>query len=224
MTPAYYNKLTWPVRVRLARMALPKSTKTALARELGTTVHTIVNWERGRCVPKQNTHKLRIKELCEIGVASSASSGLSINFLLGGFDSNETILTRPLLSRDKSATTLAIAALATRLSAYVQSLIPDTMFIVSMDTVFNTYPSYVNLHVEPVEFPDVNFIFRISHLPAGSSYTLELLISAGGEAVSSYICDISDNNIAKAVRLLKKLINKLKPNDKRRSKSRTKQY
>lgn len=217
MTLTDYNRLPWPTRVKLARLALPKATKTALAYELGTTVHTIVNWEQGKCIPKSHNHRLRIKELCEAGV-SAADTRLSINFLLGGFDGNETILTQPLLSRDKGAATLALSAIATRLATHIQIFMPDTMFVISADTVFNTYPSYVNLHVTPVELPGVNFIFRLSHFPSGASYNLEFLVSTGEELVSKYVCDISDSNIAKAIRLLKKFINKLKPNGRSRTK------
>lgn len=222
MTQAEYNKLTWPVRVRMARMALPKSTKTALAKELGTTVHTIVNWEGGKCIPKQQSHRLRIKELCDVGISAS-SPGLSINFLLGGFDGNETILTQPLRSRDKSAAVLALMAVSIRLTMHIQTFLPTTMFVITADTVFNAYPSYINVRATPIELNGVSFIFRISHLPGGSSYTLELLISSNDEITNVYACDISDSGIVKAVRLLKKFINKLKPNDKRRSRSRIKQ-
>lgn len=215
MTSSDYDKLSWPARTRLARLALPKATKTALAEELGTTVHTIVNWEYGKCIPKQKRHRERIKELCENGVSASGAK-ISVDFLLGGFDANEGIISQPLLTRDKSSTTLVLLAIATRLAEHI-SAVTNTMLVTSMDTVFNTYPSYANLYVTPVEIPGLQFTIRLSHLPAGTSYTLELLVNLQGEAISRYVCDITDNTIAKAIALLKKFINKLKPNAKSRS-------
>lgn len=209
MTQSEYDNLPWPLRVRLARLALPRPTKTALADELQTTVHTIVNWESGKCVPKQQRHKNRIKELCENGVSVSGS-GISVNFLLGGFDANEVILTRPLLSRDKSATTLALLAIATRLSTHIYSTITKTIPIISTETVFNTYPSYVNVHVSLIDLPGHRIVFRLSHLPAGTSYTMDMLFYTNDELVNRYVCSVSDANIAKAVRLLKKFSNKIK--------------
>jgi DNA-binding XRE family transcriptional regulator len=217
MTNTDYENLPWPARVRMARIALPKPTKVALADELGTTVHTIVNWESGKCSPKQQHHKDRIKELCAAGITVTGSK-LNIDFLLGGIDANEVILTQPLLSRDKSGTTLALLAIATRLSSHIRTVVRRSMLVITIDTVVNTYPSSVDIHIAPVEMPDARFVIKLSHLPAGACYTLDLNIYEYGEAVSRYTCDISDSNIAKAIRILKKSINKLiKPNATSRS-------
>lgn len=219
MTSSDYDKLSWPARTRLARLALPKATKKALAEELGTTIHTIVNWECGRCAPKQKHHRERIKELCENGVSATGAK-ISVDFLLGGFDANEDIISQPLHNRDKSATTLVLLAIATRLSEHISSTVTNAMLVISVDTVFNTYPSYANLYVTPVEIPGLQFALRLSHLPAGTSYTLELSVNLQGEVLSRYVCDVTDNTIARAIALLKKFINKLKPNDKSRSRIR----
>lgn len=216
MTDSDYDKLSWAARVRLARLALPRATKRALADELGTTVHTIVNWEYGRCIPKQKCHRERLKELCENGI-SSHSSKISVDFLLGGIDANESIIVQPLHTRDKSSTTLVLLALATRLSAHITAAITKSMLVTSVDTVFNTYPSYANLYVTPIEVPGLRFTLRLSHLPAGTSYTLELLVHFHEEILSRYVCDITDRSAARVIALLKKFINKLKPNDKSRS-------
>lgn len=219
MTHTDYENLPWPTRVRMARLSLPNPTKTALARELGATIHTVVNWESGKCIPRKKHHKERIRELCEAGV-TVVGSKLNINFLLGGFDANETVITQPLLSRDKSTTTLALMAIATRLACHIQSVVDRTIMVISIDTVFNTYPSYVDVHVTPVEIQNLRFIFRLSHAPAGSTYTMELTIYEGRDISGRYVCDISDSNVAKAIRLLKKSVNKLKPNAKNRSRLR----
>jgi hypothetical protein len=201
----------------MARLVLPKATKRALADELGTTIHTIVNWERGRCIPKQQAHREKIRELCETGLPVS-SAKLNVNFLLGGIDANATTLAQPLLTRDKSTTTLVLFALATRIAEHIGAIINNIMFVMSADTVLNTYPSYVNLYVAPVEIPDVRFILRISHIPAGMFYTIELMAYSGEELVSRNVYDVSDSSVMKVVSLLKKFINKLKPNAKRRQK------
>lgn len=215
MTSSDYDKLSWPSRVRMARLVLPKATKRALADELHTTIHTIVNWERGKCIPKQREHRERIRELCENGIPVS-STKLNVNFLLGGIDANETTLIQPLITRDKSSTTLVLFALASRLANHINSIINNIMFVMSADTVLNTYPSYVNLYVSPVEIPGVRFIFRLSHLAAGTSYTIEMLSYSNEELVSRNIFDASDSSVMKLVSLLKKFINKLKPNGNKR--------
>lgn len=219
MTDSDYDRLSWPARIRLARLALPKATKTALAKELGTTVHTIVNWECGRCVPKQEIHRQRIKELCASGVAATGSK-LNVNFLLGGIDANESILTRPLFSRDKSSTTLVLTAMAVKLAEHITHAVPNTVFVISLDTVINTYPSYINIHVAPTNIPEIRFMIRLSHIPAGITYTMELLVYNNDELASRYICDVSDASTLKVVGLLKKFIKKIKPDDKRRSRIR----
>lgn len=213
MISSDYDKLSWPARVRLARLALPKGTKKALADELATTVHTIVNWEHGKCVPKSKTHRERIKDLCENGISVSGAK-ISVNFLLGGFDANEAIVMQPLLTRDKSATTLVLLAIATRLAEHLVSVINKTVLVTSIDTVFNTYPSYVNLYATPVILPDTRFLFRLSHMPSGTTYTMDMLTYKHEELVSRYVCDISDSSIAKAIAILKKFINKIKSNGK----------
>lgn len=221
MTHTDYENIPWSARVRMARLTLPKPTKTALAVELGTTVHTIVNWESGKCTPRKNYHKERIRELCEAGV-TVVGSKLNINFLLGGFDANESIIVQPLLSRDKSAATLVLMAIATRLAMHIQTAITCTMLVITLDTVFNTYPSCVDVRVTPVEIPNSSFVFRLSHIPAGVNYTMELTMYNNRDIIGKYVCDISDRNIARSISLLKKSINKLKPNA--RSRSRIKQY
>ena len=215
MTSSDYDKLSWPSRVRMARLVLPKATKRALADELHTTTHTIVNWERGRCIPKQQAHRERIRELCENGIPVS-SAKLNVNFLLGGIDANETTLVQPLITRDKSSTTLVLFALASRLAKHINSIINNIMFVMSVDAVLNTYPSYVNLYVSPVEIPGVRFVFRLSHPVAGTVYTIEMLTYSNEELVSRNIFDASDSSVMKLVSLLKKFINKLKPNGNKR--------
>lgn len=219
MTNSDYDKLSWPARIRLARLALPKSTKSALADELNTTVHTIVNWECGRCIPKQEVHRRRIRELCAYGVAATGSK-LNVDFLLGGIDANEAIITQPLLSRDKRSTTLVLMAMATKLSEQITKTLNNTVFVISVDTVLNTYPSYVNVHIAPPEVPGIRFMIRLSHIPAGTTYTMELLVYDREELVSRYICDVTDASTLKVIGLLKKFTKKLKPNDKRRSRIR----
>lgn len=207
MLNSEYNNLTWPSRVKFARLALPKPTKKALAAELQVTVHTVINWETGKTVPNKK-YRERIKDLCcNSGIPTP---NVSINFLLGGYDANEDILTRPLITRDKTATMLALLAIATRLATHIYHCVDRVIFVTSIDTLFNTYPSAVTIQLTPVEFPSCRFVFRLSHIPTGVNYTLEFFAYENETLTTRHVCDICDKSLTAAVRLLKKLVNKLK--------------
>lgn len=207
MLNSEYNNLTWPSRVKFARLTLHKPTKKALAAELQVTVHTVINWETGKTIPHKK-YRERIKDLCCNSVIPTPN--ISINFLLGGYDSNEELLTRPLVTRDKTATTLSLLAIATRLASHIYQHVDRVIFVTSIDTLFNTYPSAVTLQLTPVEFPSYRFLFRLSHIPVGVNYTLEFFAYENEALINRHICDICDKSLADSVRLLKKFVNKLK--------------
>lgn len=209
MTNDEYEKLPWPARIKLARLALPKATKTALAKELNVSVHTVVNWESGTCKPQKQYIQKRIEELCTTGIAPS-NSGISIDFLLGGFDANEAVMIKPLLTRDKAGAEMAMMAVAIRLLSYVYNVINKTVLVTSIDSIFNTYPGVVYIHLAPAEFPDVRYLIKLSHIPAGIEYTMDLLVYKNSTLINRYVANVSDSSIATAIRLIKKSINKLK--------------
>lgn len=200
--------LPWATRVRMARLSLVKPTKTCLAAELQVTLHTIMNWETGVYAPRQQ-YRNKIKELC---LGGETVPGVGLDFLLGGFDANERVLTRPLFTRNKNATTLSLVAIACKLSAYVYANIniTKTPIVISMDTVFNTYPSCVRILVSPVNVSRVFYTITLSHRPAGTKYTIKLASTDGNLLQGLCVAEVSDTCLHTIVRLLKKSINKLK--------------
>lgn len=193
--------MSWPDRVKTAILELACS-KRAFADRIKVSRYTVDRWLKGENVPNSDIQQV-IEDICVVKDPVDFELGCYSILMTPAVDPSFDVINAALSSRNTILLSSVVHCIASKLASMLLNVVPKQI-VMTMESVFNSYPAKEVLRIDVVGYPDIKYEVTVTHQAAGpTAFTLTCQAFKGEQRTDQYATWVTDKGLLAATRRIK---------------------
>lgn len=193
--------MSWPDRVRMAIAELACS-RRAFAERLKVGLNTVGRWISGENKPNADIQHV-IEDICVVKDPVDFELGCYSILMTPAVDPSFDVISTAISTRNTILLSSVVHCIASKLASMLLNTVPKQI-VMTMESVFNSYPAKEVLRIDVVGYPDIKYEVVITHQAAGpTAFTLSCQAFKGEQRTDQYATWVTDKGLLAATRRIK---------------------
>lgn len=196
-----WEELSWSDRVREAIKETACS-QSSFARKIGVDRRTVGKWLDGKNNPNPGLHQV-IEDICVVKDPVDFELGCYSALMTPAVDPSADIISLAISSRNTILLSSVAHCIASKLASMLLNTVPKQI-VMTMESVFNSYPAKEVLRIDVVGHPDIKYEVTVTHQAAGpTAFTLLCQAFKGEQRTDQYATWVTDKGLLAAAKRIK---------------------
>lgn len=190
--------MPWSARVREAIKASACSQRR-FAKNLRVDSKTVIRWLSGKNKPKPEMQRV-IEDICVVKDPADFELSCYAAMMTPAVDPSSDIISLAISSRNTILLSSVTHCIASKLASILLN-ISSKPIVMTMESVFNSYPAKEVLRIDVVGYADIKYEVTVTHQAAGpAAFTLSCQAFKGGQRTDQYATWVTDRGLLTASR------------------------